>query len=420
MDIYGKVILLVVLIGISGFFSASETALTAFKGTDLEKTGNERIRELLKKWMKNPDEMLTGILFGNNIVNISASSIGTAVTFAIMGNNTKAIVMSTFFMTLVILIFGEITPKIIAKNSSSKVSKGVILPIYFISVIASPVVKVLIFTSKVIGRLFGIEIGRDSIMITQQDIISYINVGEVEGIIEKDEKTMIHSIFELGETQAKEVMTQRTDMFTVYRDQSIDEVWEDIRRNGYSRIPVCGEDGIDDIVGILYLKDVLNIIKSGRMDIPVGQCLREAYFVPETKPVMEVFREFKSRKVHLAVVIDEYGGTAGVLTIEDLIEEIVGDIQDEHDREEDEYIRNLDEGVYEVNTNLTLDALDRNLGIGIPRSERYKSLSGYMTENLGKSAEIGDILKVPGADIRVLELDRIRVSKVMISKEKQG
>ena len=418
MDTYGEIILLIILIGLSGFFSASETALTAFKSNNLEDVEDEhpKVAELLRKWLKKPNEMLTGILLGNNIVNILASSIATAVTFAMIGNSGRAIAMVTLFMTVVILIFGEITPKVVAKNYSSKVAMLVILPIYYVSLLTLPIIKVLIFISKIIGKIFGIHISDENLMITEEDIISYVNVGEAEGVIEEDEKEMIHSIFEFGETSAKEVMTPRTSMFALEADQTIDEVWEEIKENGFSRIPVYDEEGIDNIIGILYLKDLLDIVKSGKTDVPVGDYLREVYFVPETKSIMEILEEFKRKKVHIAIALDEYGGTVGVLTIEDLIEEIVGEIQDEYDKEEDELIKLVGDEVYEVDAMIDIETLNKELEIELPESEDYESLGGLVVTEMGKVADVGDSIQVGNIKMNVLEVDKMRVSKVLLHK----
>lgn len=418
MDTYGEIILLIILIGLSGFFSASETALTSFKSNNLEEVEREhpKVAQLLRKWLKKPNEMLTGILLGNNIVNILASSIATAVTFAVIGNGGKAIAMVTLLMTIIILIFGEITPKIVAKNYSSKVAMLVILPIYYVSLITLPIIKVLMFVSKVISKMLGIHISDENLMITEEDIISYVNVGEAEGVIEEDEKEMIHSIFEFGETSAKEVMTPRTSMFALEADQTIDEVWEEVRDNGFSRIPVYDEDGIDNIIGILYLKDLLDVVKEGKTDVPIKNHLRKPYFVPETKSIMEILEEFKRKKVHIAIALDEYGGTGGLLTIEDLIEEIVGEIQDEYDNEDEELIKKVDNDTYEVDAMIDIETLNKELEIELPESEDYESLGGLVMTEMGKVPEVSDCVKIKSIKIKVLEVNKMRVSKVLIHK----
>lgn len=416
MDTYGEIIILIILIGLSGFFSASETALTAFKSNNLEDVEDEhpKVAELLRVWLKKPNEMLTAILLGNNIVNILGSSIATALTFKMLGNSPKAIAIVTGVMTLVILIFGEITPKIVAKNYASKIAMLVILPIYYISKIAYLIVKVLMFISKVISRMLGIKISEENLMITEEDIRSYVNVGEAEGVIEEDEKEMIHSIFEFGETKANEVMTPRTSMFALEADQTIDEVWDEIKENGFSRIPVYGEDGIDNIIGILYLKDLLDVVKNGETDQPVGNFLRDTYFVPETKSIMEILEEFKRMKMHIAIALDEYGGTVGLLTIEDLLEEIVGEIQDEYDDEADEMITHIKDNIYEIDAMIDVETLNKELEIELPESEDYESLGGLVVTETGKVAEVNDKVILGNIEIQVLEVDKMRVSRVLL------
>ena len=422
MDTYQNVVLLVFLILLSGFFSASETALTAFRSIHLEKLEDGKHNKqvnLLKKWLKNPNEMLTGLLLGNNIVNILASSIATIVTIQFMGTSSKSVAVATIGMTVVILVFGEITPKIIAKNHSLKIAGVVIVIVYWFSFFTKPLIKILIWISKFIGRLLGIELGDEPLMITEEDIISFVNVGEAEGVIEEDEKEMIHSIVGFGETSAKEVMTPRTAMLAFEGNKTIDDIWYEMVDNGFSRIPVY-EDTIDNILGVLYIKDIMNCIKDGNTNVPIKNFIRPGYFVPETKSIIEILKEFKALKVHIALVLDEYGGIVGLLTIEDLIEEIVGEIRDEFDTEEEEFITQIDENSYEVDAMIDIETLDKELCLNLPESDDYESLGGLIVTELGRLATIGDELKFNGVKLKVLEINKMRVSKVLIEKEQQS
>ena len=422
MDTYQNVVLLVFLILLSGFFSASETALTAFRSIHLEKLEDGKHNKqvnLLKKWLKNPNEMLTGLLLGNNIVNILASSIATIVTIQFMGTSSKSVAVATIGMTVVILVFGEITPKIIAKNHSLKIAGVVIVIVYWFSFFTKPLIKLLIWISKFIGRLLGIELEDETLMITEEDIISFVNVGEAEGVIEEDEKEMIHSIVGFGETSAKEVMTPRTAMLAFEGNKTIDDIWYEMVDNGFSRIPVY-EDTIDNILGVLYIKDIMNCIKDGNTNVPIKNFIRPGYFVPETKSIIEILKEFKALKVHIALVLDEYGGIVGLLTIEDLIEEIVGEIRDEFDTEEEEFITQIDENSYEVDAMIDIETLDKELCLNLPESDDYESLGGLIVTELGRLATIGDELKFNGVKLKVLEINKMRVSKVLIEKEQQS
>ena len=368
----------------------------------------------MEKIIKKPNEMLTGLLVGNNIVNILASSIATVVTINLLGGtSSSSIAIATIGMTIIILIFGEITPKIIAKNQSVKIAGIVVTIIYYFALILKPIIKILMMISKFIGRLLGIEIRDEGLMITEEDIISFVNVGEAEGIIEEEEKEMIHSIVGFGETTAKEVMTPRTSMFALEGERTLDEVWDEIIEKGFSRIPVY-EDTIDNIIGVLYLKDVLGIIKDGKTDTPIKNFIRSGYFVPETKSIIEILQEFRSMKVHIALVLDEYGGIVGIVTIEDLIEEITGEIRDEYDTEEEELIHKIDENSYEVDGMIDIETLDKELAIGLPESEDYESLGGLIVTEMGRVAVVGDEIMIDNVRLKVLEVDKMRVSKVLI------
>ncbi|MGL4687707.1 MAG: hemolysin family protein [Fusobacteriaceae bacterium] len=413
-----NILLLVFLIFMSGVFSASETALTAFRSIHLEEIETKYPREafLLKKWLKYPNQILTGMLLGNNIVNILASAIATGLTFKFMGGSSSlSILVSTGIMTIVILIFGEITPKVIAKNNAITISRMVIKPMYYLAYITKPIVFILMGISKMIGRLIGIEIKDEALMITEKDIISFVNVGEAEGIIEEGEKEMIHSIFEFGETTAKEVMTPRTSVYSVEATKTIDDIWDELLETGFSRIPVY-EDTIDNIAGILYVKDILNAVKAGNTSVPIKQFLREAYFVPETKSIIEILKEFQVKKVHIAIVVDEYGGVVGVVTIEDLIEEIVGEIRDEFDTEEEDEIVKHGENQYIIDAMIDIETLNKKLDIFLPLSEDYESLAGLIMSEISKVAVIGDEVEIESVKIRVLELNKMRISKVLLER----
>ena len=420
MDTYQNIVLLIILILISGFFSASETALTSFRSIHLEKLEEEKEfkkAELLKKWLKNPNEMLTGLLVGNNVVNILASSIATVVTMRVIGgNSTSSIAIATVGMTVIILIFGEITPKIIAKNQTIKVAEVVITVIYYLTVVLKPIIKILMFISRFIGRILGIDLkDNEALMITEDDIISFVNVGEAEGVIEEEEKEMIHSIVAFGETTAKEVMTPRTSMLAFEGNRTIDEVWDDLIENGFSRIPVY-EETIDNIIGVLYVKDILEALKENRTNVPIKNFARPGYFVPETKSITEILQDFRSMKVHIALVLDEYGGIVGLVTIEDLIEEITGEIRDEFDTEEEEFIHKIDENTYQVDGMIDIETLDKELEIKLPESEGYESLGGLIITVLRRLAEPGDEIVLEEVRLRVLEVEKKRVSKVLVEK----
>mgnify|MGYP003417470852 FL=1 len=416
------VILLIILVTMSAFFSASETALTAFNRSKLKAIAekNQRKADLLKGWLKKPNEILTALLIGNNIVNILASSIATMVAISILGNNSRAIAISTGAMTILLLIFGEITPKVVAKAYSTHISNAVIKLVYMLSKLFLPISKILMVVSKLIARIFGVKIDEIAFLITEEEIKSVVSVGEEEGVIEEEEKKMIHSIFEFTDTTVKEIMIPRTTVFAVEASKTLEEIWDVITGNGYSRIPVY-EEGIDNIIGVFYIKDIFNVIRDGKLNMQVKSFIREAYFVPETKALVEMLEEFKKKHIHMAIVLDEYGGTSGIITIEDLIEEIVGDINDEFDIEHDEEIKKVADNKYIIDAMLDVEFLNEELSIDLPVSEDYDSLGGYIYSVLGRvSLEKDTITHDNGkVEIRVLEVDNRRIVKALIIKREE-
>ena len=415
-------LILVILILLSGFFSAAEAALSAYRSNYLEKLDEEKHPKtyaVLKRWLKEPNNMLTGIVIGNNIL---ASSIATIVIVNHFGKGGSAVALATAIMTILILIFGEITPKLMARNNSAKIAESVSVIIYVLSILLTPAVYILIFISRLVGRILGINMTSPELMITEEDIISYVNVGNAEGIIEEDEKEMIHSIVTLGETNAKEVMTPRTSMLAFEGTKTINEVWDEILENGFSRIPVYNET-IDDIIGILYVKDLMEHIKNGDLNLPISEFVRSPYYVPETKSIIEILKEFRTLKVHIAMVLDEYGGVVGLVTIEDLIEEIVGEIRDEYDDEEDSFYTKLSDNEYEVDAMTDIETINKDLELELPISEDYESLGGLIVTNLGRICNVDDEVQIDNVYLKVLEVDKMRVSKVFIrilEKEPEG
>ncbi len=416
------VILLIILVTMSAFFSASETALTAFNRSKLKAIAekNQRKADLLKGWLKKPNEILTALLIGNNIVNILASSIATMVAISILGNNSRAIAISTGAMTILLLIFGEITPKVVAKAYSTHISNAVIKLVYMLSKLFLPISKILMVVSKLIARIFGVKIDEIAFLITEEEIKSVVSVGEEEGVIEEEEKKMIHSIFEFTDTTVKEIMIPRTTVFAVEASKTLGEIWDVITGNGYSRIPVY-EEGIDNIIGVFYIKDIFNVIRDGKLNMQVKSFIREAYFVPETKALVEMLEEFKKKHIHMAIVLDEYGGTSGIITIEDLIEEIVGDINDEFDIEHDEEIKKVADNKYIIDAMLDVEFLNEELSIDLPVSEDYDSLGGYIYSVLGRVPLEKDTITHDNGkvEIRVLEVDNRRIVKALIIKREE-
>jgi CBS domain containing-hemolysin-like protein len=320
-----------------------------------------------------------------------------------------ALVLVVSLAAIVMLILGELVPETIALQHSERLALVLARPLAVISTIAMPVVRVMVGISNLISRLFGSQTRGDLPFVTQEEIKTLVDAGEEEGVIQEEEKDMIFSIFELGDTLAREVMVPRIDVVALDVKTPLLESLDTVRETGYSRIPVFDES-IDNIKGVLYAKDLLPYLRDGGSDVSLESILREPYFVPETKRASDLLADLQQRRVHVAIVVDEYGGTAGLVTIEDLLEEIVGEIQDEYDAEEPvfEYV-NEDEYLFDAR--MDLDDLNRLLDVSLP-TEDSDTLGGFIYTELGRVPVVGN--KVSYGDL-VLTVESVagrRIKKV--------
>ena len=328
----GQIVLLLVLLVLSAFFSMSETALMSLSKIRIRHMVEEGVKgaKLVEKLIEDPNKLLGAILIGNNIVNIGASAIATSLAVKVSGGSESAVAIVTAIMTVLILIFGEITPKSIAKQKSEQVSLGVSKPIKLCVFIFKPFVVIFTAISSVFIRLLGGDPKATEPFITEEELKTMVGVSEEEGVLEDVEKEMIFNVFDFADLQVKDVMVQRVDVTAIEVNDSYEDLLKIIKEDQYSRIPVY-DDTIDDIVGILNVKDLIIAGYKGEA-FNVTEYMREPLYTFEFKKITELFNEMKKSRNHMAVVLDEYGGTVGIVTIEDLVEEIVGDIQDEYDK----------------------------------------------------------------------------------------
>ena len=322
-----------------------------------------------------------------------------------------SIVLVVLLLGIVILVLGELLPSLVALRYSEQFSSTLLRPYAFVATIIWPITRLVIGLSRLIAGIFGGGIEAGMPLVTEEEIKSMVDAGEEEGFIEADEKEMILSIFEFGDTLAREVMVPRIDITAIEVSTSITEALGIIIGAGHSRIPVYA-DTIDNIVGILYAKDLLPVLLSGDKDVRLETVLRRPYFIPETKKVDDLLPDLRQRKVHMAVVVDEYGGTAGLVTIEDLLEEIVGEIQDEYDSEEPIYEVISDEE-YVLSARINLDDLAKLLSAEFP-NEDSDTLGGLIYDHLGRVPSPGDVLDYDGLQITVLSVEGRRINKVRV------
>ena len=406
-----QIVLLVFLLAGSAFFSASETALMSLSKIRIRYMEDEGVKgaKLVASLIEKSSDLLSSILVGNNIVNIAATSVSTALFMSIFGSQGVAI--ATAVMTVLVLIFGEITLKTIAANSPEKVALLVSKPINLIMKIVKPLVWVFNLLTGVIFKLMGIDNDGVKPFITEEELKTMVNVSHEEGVLEMEEREIINNVFQFGDMQAKEAMVQRLDMVAVNIEDSYDEIIEMFKSEKLSRLPVY-EESIDDIVGILNVKDIIFLSDEEIENFDIKDYIREAFFTYEFKKITQLLEEMKKEKSQMAIVVDEYGGTAGLLTIEDLVEVIVGDIDDEYDEEEEEIVK-VSENEYLVEGSTKIIDVNETLGINL-ESEEFDSIGGFIIGYLKHIPEENELIEVENVKFNIESIDKNRINKIRI------
>lgn len=410
-----NLILLFVLVFIGAIFSGAETALTSFRHTRIRHLADEgnRSAQILQDLIERPSRFLATILFSNTLVNTSASVLAGYIAISILPPQLAAIVAS-IFMTVILLVFSEIGPKSTVVERPESFGLFIARPINWLTNLLYPLVHIFIVIANTFVRPLGGGRKSQGPFMTADEIKTILAVSEEQGVIEEDEKEMLHSIFEFGETLVREVMTPRTDMVCLNVNDSIDDALNIILDQGYSRIPLY-EETLDNIPGILYAKDLLKQLRGGNGGaVELIKLARPAYFVPETKKVNELLRELQKRKTHMAIVLDEYGGTAGLVTIEDVLEEIVGEIFDEYDTER-VMIEEIRDDVFRVDGRASLDELGELLRITF-EGEDWDSVGGLVYGLAGRIPTPGQKVTYKNIDFIVEKLQKHRIIKVKVIK----
>ena len=388
MDTAGviQLCILVVLIMLSAFFSSAETALTTLSLVKVRSMAEENPTKkvlTLQKILDKKSKLISAILIGNNIVNISASSLMTSLVIRIWGN--AAVGIATGVLTLLILLFGEIVPKTWAMYNNENLALAYSSPIYFMMQVLTPIIFIIDKLSGFLLKLLHIDSSKRAMM-TETELNTYVDVSHEDGVIESEERQMIYNVFDFGDSQAKDVMVPRIDMSLINVDATYDEVIQAFREDGYTRYPVY-ENSTDTIIGTLNMKDL--ILRDPEKPFSVRDFLRNPYFTYEYKGTADLLMEMKEYAVNLAIVLDEYGATAGMITLEDLLEEIVGEIRDEYDADEEEYFKEIvPKREYLAKGSAKLDDLNEALDLHL-ETEDYDSIGGFVIEQL-------DHLPVPG------------------------
>ena len=405
-----QAVAILILIALSSFFSSAETAMTTvnkIRIQSLAEQGNKRA-VILEKIISNSPKMLSTVLIGNNIVNMSVSSLMTTLTIKILGNAYVGI--TTGILTLLILIFGEITPKNLATIHAEKLSLAYSRIIYGLMILLTPVVFIVNKITEGVLVILHVNPDEKANAMTEHELRTLVNVGEKDGVIENEEKQMIYNVFDLGDAIAKDVMVPRVNVTFADIDSSYDELIDLFREDKFTRLPVYQETK-DNVVGTINMKDLL-LYDNKKSEFQIKDILREAYFTYEYKSISELLVEMRQASFNIAIVLDEYGETSGLITLEDILEEIVGEIHDEYDENEEENIKAVGEHEYIIEGSTNLDDLNDSLELNL-ESEDYDSLGGFIIEKLDRLPKAGDsVVTEDGIRMVVEKLDKNRIETV--------
>lgn len=403
-----EIILLVVLIALSGYFSGVETAFVSLDKVRLRnmQENGKKNAELVAHLKEDSHRLLSTLLIGNNLVNVGASAIATSIAIGIFGNIGIGIATGT--MTLIILIFGEITPKSIAIAKAEFICSYSAKLIYYLSIILKPLLWFSDKLTKGIARAFGSE--QRAPLITEEEIRSFVNIGEEIGSIEKDEKEMINNIFKMNDIQTKDIMVPKLKVGRIKAEKKIKDIISEVIKSGYSRLPVYEKE---KVLGILYTKDILKEFSSGNTEKKAKEIARECFFVPETKRVDMLLQDFQKKKLHIAIVINEYGDFVGLVTLEDVLEEIVGEIYDETDRI-DESIKKIDNNTYEIKGETSLEDIKKITGTRIKSKNDISTLAGYILDKMGRVPLKGEEIKRKKFTLRVKDIRDNRILRIRL------
>lgn len=419
MDLSGdtvviRLVLVVVCLVLSAFFSSSETALTTvnlIRIRNLADNGDKAAAWVLKA-RRDQSKMLGAILIGNNVVNLSASSMLTVLVTDVFGS--QAVGAATGVLTLLVLLFGEITPKTIATLEAEKNALRFARVICLLMTILTPVIFVVNLLSGGVLRLLGVDPNKPTDSITEDELRTIVEVGHEKGVIESEEKEMINNVFDLGDSVARDIMVPRIDMSFVDVEASYEELMEIFRRDHYTRLPVY-EDNTDNIIGIINMKDL--ILLEDRAAFSVRDYLRQPLFTFESKKLSELMIEMRKTSNNIVIVLDEYGATAGLITLEDILEEIVGDIRDEFDVDEEDELKEISKGEYLADGSMNLDDINDRLGLELV-SEDFDSLGGFMIDRLEHLPAEGEEVDTEEVRLVVEKVNKNRIDKVHIYVKK--
>ncbi|TLS50974.1 HlyC/CorC family transporter [Paenibacillus antri] len=428
-----EIVILLALIVLNAFFAASEIALISLNDNKIKHMAEEGHKKamMLQRLLSEPSRFLATIQIGITLAGFMASAFASGsfaddLAYALIAAgvpvpeaalNTFSVVLITLLLSYFTLVLGELVPKRLAMKKAETIAMLAARPLTILSVVSAPFVKLLTLSTNVLVRLFGVDPNADDEQVTEEEIRMMVDVGEERGAIQENEKMMINNIFDLDTKTVSDIMTHRTDLAAIPVDATYKDVVRVINEEKYTRLPVY-ESSVDNIVGVLHAKDIVQHMETcDEESFDLGELLRRPLFVPTSRRIDELFKDFQKHKTHFAVAIDEYGGTAGIVTVEDLLEEIVGSILDEYDEEEDKEIELLDDHTYLIKGEVDLDVVQDVLDIELP-TEEYDTLSGFIIGELGTIPTGADRASIErsGYAFEVQEMNKKRIAKVKVSK----
>ena len=402
-----EIVLLIFLLMLSGFFSSAETALFSISNTKIRHLAKEGASTdlLIKRMKENPHRLLTTILIGNNIVNVGASTLAAVVTLRFFPS--YAVGVATLVMTFLILVFGEVFPKSLATRNNILIGRLTIYPIYWLSIAFYPLLIFLNFIPRLTGKI------KKTPAATEKELMTFVDVVEEEGEIKQEERKLIYNVFEFDDTNASEIMTPRADMFVIDADKPLD--LKAISQSGFTRVPVIDGD-IDHVVGTINIKDLFGHQAMSHEKIDLRKVMRDPYFIPENKKLDSLLAQFKKRRSHLAIVVDEHGGVSGLISLEDVIEELVGEITDETDKESPHIIK-IKSNEWLIPGKSDIEEVNLKVGMDIPDSAEYDTFSGYILDRIGHIPKEKEVIELTDFDVIVKTVSGNRIEAYLVRKK---
>lgn len=410
-----NIVILLVLLLLSAFFSSSEAAFLSLQRTKIAHLVNLGVAgaERVSKMIDEPDRLLSTILLGNNLVNVGFAAVVTVITIALIGDSNRGlgVMLATTVATAVLLVFGEVIPKTIAVRHAEKISLVYARPIAIVEKLLFPLVLLL----RIVGGLFEQRKTKSQQLVTEAELRSLIDIGEAEGSLETEEAAMLEGVFRFGDRKVREVMTPRTEMVFVQRGDTLGEFLKTYAQNTHTRFPVY-KDSTDNIVGVLSAKDILSAMASRNLNLDdsVTDVIRDAYFIPETKRIAELFDQLRGSGNQMAIAIDEHGGIAGLVTLKSLLEEVVGRVGEEGEVPEEEY-EEIGENRFQIDGGMSIEEVKEEIGIELPDGD-YETISGFVLEVLGHIPVLGEQFEYDSWKVEVTDVEGVKIKEVRLTR----